>query len=275
MSGDVQAHYEVAMKDKPVKRVSKRNDNVDPRDDTGRRSDKVDQVMPGEHWNFDEEVTAAFDDMLSRSIPQYEVMRQAVTGVASRYVQPKTAIVDLGISRGEAIAALLDHYGDQNLFVGVEISEPMLETCRHRFKAWIRDGVVDIRRMDLRLDYPEVMASATLSVLTLQFVPLEYRQRLVAQVYEHTVSGGAFVLVEKVLGCSAEIDSLMVDQYYQLKSEHGYTQEQIERKRLSLEGILVPVTAAWNEELLRMAGFRQVDCFWRWMNFAAWVAVKD
>ena len=24
----------------------------------------------------------------------------------------------------------------------------------------------------------------------------------------------------------------------------------------------------------RMAGFRRVDCFWRWMNFAAWVAVK-
>jgi tRNA (cmo5U34)-methyltransferase len=43
---------------------------------------------------------------------------------------------------------------------------------------------------------------------------------------------------------------------------------------LSLEGVLVPVTAAWNEYLLRSAGFSHVDCFWRWMNFAAWVAVK-
>lgn len=62
--------------------------------------------------------------------------------------------------------------------------------------------------------------------------------------------------------------------YYNLKASNGYTQEQIERKRLSLEGVLVPVTAKWNEELLRMAGFVHVDSFWRWMNFAGWVAVK-
>jgi len=66
----------------------------------------------------------------------------------------------------------------------------------------------------------------------------------------------------------------MVDVYYQLKARNGYTQEQIQRKRLSLEGVLVPVTARWNEEMMQMVGFRQVDCFWRWMNFAGWVAVK-
>lgn len=67
----------------------------------------------------------------------------------------------------------------------------------------------------------------------------------------------------------------MVDRYYALKSANGYSRDEIERKRYSLEGVLVPVTARWNEELLTGAGFRQVDCFWRWMNFAAWVAVKE
>ena len=37
----------------------------------------------------------------------------------------------------------------------------------------------------------------------------------------------------------------------------------------------MPVTAAWNEELLRTAGFGVVECFWRYLNFAAWVAVRD
>ena len=44
---------------------------------------------------------------------------------------------------------------------------------------------------------------------------------------------------------------------------------------LALEGKLVPVTAHWNEELLRNAGFAQVECFWRWCNFAGWIAVKE
>ena len=30
---------------------------------------------PGARWEFDESVTSAFDDMLRRSIPQYEAMR--------------------------------------------------------------------------------------------------------------------------------------------------------------------------------------------------------
>jgi tRNA (cmo5U34)-methyltransferase len=60
-----------------------------------------------------------------------------------------------------------------------------------------------------------------------------------------------------------------------LKAEHGYSREEIDRKRFSLEGVLVPVTARWNEELLAAAGFDQIDCFWRWMNFAGWVAVRE
>jgi hypothetical protein len=36
----------------------------------------------------------------------------------------------------------------------------------------------------------------------------------------------------------------------------------------------VPVTARWNEDMVREAGFRDVDCIWRWCNFAAWIARK-
>lgn len=235
----------------------------------------VDHTLPGDKWAFDEGVTTVFDNMLARSIPQYEVMRQACFDLGSAYVQKGTDIVDLGCSRGEAMTRYIDRFGAYNRFVGLDVSEPMLDAARQRFEGMMRCGVVDIRRFDLREGYPSVKASLTLSVLTLQFVPIEYRQRIIRDIYKSTVSGGALLLVEKVLGATADLDALMVKTYYALKAQNGYSQDEIERKRLSLEGVLVPVTAAWNEELLRMAGFRQVDCFWRWMNFAGWVAVKE
>jgi tRNA (cmo5U34)-methyltransferase len=247
--------------------------NESEREPASNRHDDI--TDPGGRWQFDEKVTQVFDDMLERSIPQYEVMRRAVTNVAARYMQPTTAILDLGTSRGEVLAALLAHGDGEFQFLGIEASKPMLVACRERFKESIETGVIDIRKMDLRTEYPDVMASVTTSVLTLQFLPLECRQQVLTNVYDHTISGGAFILVEKVLGCTSEIDSLMVDEYYKLKRKNGYSMEQIERKRLSLEGSLVPVTAGWNEDLLRMAGFRKIDCFWRWMNFAAWVAIKE
>src|SRR4029077_16474189 len=98
-----------------------------------------------------------------------------------------------------------------NRYIGVEVSAPMLAACRHRFKGFIDCGLVDIRELDLRKNYPPLMASLTLSVLTLQFVPIEHRQRVVRDMYAHTVTGGAVILVEKVLGASAEVDGVMVE----------------------------------------------------------------
>jgi len=114
-----------------------------------------------------------------------------------------------------------------------------------------------------------------LCVLTLQFIPIEYRQRLLRKIYESTEKGGVIILVEKILGNSALIDDVLLKKYYQMKEDNGYSSEDIARKRLSLEGVLVPMTAKWNEDMLYSAGFNYVDCFWRYLNFAGWIGVKE
>lgn len=244
----------------------------------------VDQTMPEGKWAFDADVTAAFDDMLQRSIPQYDVMRDAVLSVGAPFVQERTDVVDIGCSRGESLAPFVDAFWSRrsrdnawrfvNKFVGVEVSQPMLAAARARFADHIRNNQVEIVDCDLRARYPDVRASLTLSVFTLQFIPIECRQHVVQEIYDHTVHGGALVLVEKVLGATARIDKLLVDRYYRMKADNGYSQAAIDRKRLALSGVLVPVTAQWNEELLRQAGFAQIDNVWTWMNFRAWIAIK-
>jgi tRNA (cmo5U34)-methyltransferase len=229
--------------------------------------------MPGDKWAFDESVTHVFDDMLARSIPQYDVMRSLVFDLASLFVQPQTDIVDLGCSRGESLSPFLDRYGAHNRYCGVEVSQPMLDAARDRFASW-PSTVVRLLDLDLRRDYPPVSASVTLSVLTLMFIPINYRQRIVQSVYDTTLPGGVFVLVEKLIGSSAATDQLLTDRYHRLKADNGYSHEEIQRKALALEGVQVPVTARWNEDLLHEAGFAHVECIWRWCNFAAWIAIK-
>jgi tRNA (cmo5U34)-methyltransferase len=239
-------------------------------------SQERDELTPGPRWIFDEQVTRSFDDMLERSVPQYQVMRSAVGDIAAAFLEDSGAetpplVVDLGCSRGEMIA-LLRARGPSARFVGVDVADPMLRAARERFAG---DSNVEIGKCDLRRSYPSVPpAHVTLSVLTLQFIPIEYRQGVLKQIFEHTSRGGCFILVEKVLGQTSELNDVMVARYLDMKRANGYSEEQIIRKRLALEGVLVPVTASWNEELLRSAGFEAIDCFWRWMNFAAWVAVR-
>lgn len=231
-------------------------------------------LAPEGKWVFDGKVAASFDDMLERSIPQHDLMREACFGVSEPFVREHATIVDVGCSRGAAMARYVDHFGAHNKYVGLEISEPMVALARERFKNMIALGIVDVREHDLRGKYPGVAACVTSCVLTLQFTPIEYRQKILSDVYSSTLPGGALVLVEKVLGETAGLDSVFVENYLRLKSRNGYSRDEIERKRLSLEGVLVPVTAKFNEMLLKSAGFREVDCFWRWLNFAGWIAVK-
>jgi tRNA (cmo5U34)-methyltransferase len=219
-------------------------------------------------------VTAVFGDMLTRSIPQYEVMRRSVFEFGMAIARPDTFIMDLGCSRGDGLAPFVGALGHRNRYLGVDVSAPMLTASRQRFEPEIAAGLVQILDFDLRTGYPKGAASLTLSILSLQFIPIEHRQRVLYDAYTNTEPGGGFILVEKVLGNSAKINESMVDLYHARKREAGYSAEEVERKKLSLEGVLVPVTAQWNEELLRAAGFREVDCFWRWMNFAGWVAMK-
>ena len=46
------------------------------------------------------------------------------------------------------------------------------------------------------------------------------------------------------------------------------------RKREALENVLIPLTAEGNRALIAGAGFRAVELFFRWNNFAGFVALK-
>jgi hypothetical protein len=92
------------------------------------------------------------------------------------------------------------------------IGAPKVDVAAER----LRVSIVDV---DLRHEYADAQASVTMSVLTLQFVPIEHRQRLLKSIFDHTLPGGALILVEKVLGATASLDALMVDAHLGMKRD--------------------------------------------------------
>lgn len=242
----------------------------------GENMDENPKHIPDGKWEFDKEVTKIFDNMLERSIPQYHVMRNSVRNLVLHFTKEYTSgqitVLDLGCSKGEAIAELVSMLPNAR-FYGWDISDPMIAEAKRRFR---HDENVKIAKRDLRFvpgyEYPD--SNIVLSILTLQFTPIEYRQEILQNVYDNLRGNGIFIIVEKVLGASSILNKEFVHQYHSMKAKNGYSEEEIARKKLSLEGVLVPATSKWNEDLLRQAGFRYVDCFWRWMNFAGWVAIK-
>lgn len=229
-----------------------------------------DKVMKSGKWVFDDEVAACFDEMLERSIPDYENMRRLVYNVGKHFIKLDTAVMDIGCSNGNAALPFVKTF-EENEFILIDVSDSMLDLCERGFKEYPN---VKIIKHDLRNGVPDVKSSLILSILTIQFTPIEYRQKILDSIYNSLIPGGCLIFVEKCLGNSYELDNVLVNEYYDIKRDNQYTEEQIASKRKSLEGVLVPVTADWNIELLKNAGFKKVDCFWRYLNFAGFIAIK-
>ena len=235
----------------------------------------IDNVLPSDKWEFNREVSHVFPNMLSRSIPSYSGMRKSISRVAVKFLKDNKNILDIGCSRGDALKDIFERHDKPKELsvVGVDSSQHMLDHAARQFKDW--DNVSFVKADVLEIGITPGKYGLTLCVLTAQFIPIEKRQRLFKNIYEGLDSScGAFILVEKVLGENALMQDLLVELYHELKSENGYSLEQIESKRKSLEGVLVPLTASENERFLEQAGFTTIQRFWQDLNFVAWLAVK-
>ena len=242
-----------------------------------------DEVNPEGKWEFDEIVADCFDNMLERSIPQYNIMRESCSNLVFDMIceskKQSFTILDVGCSNGIMLYEIMSKFKDagnyNGKYVGVDISEPMLQKAKFKFLDDIIENRVSILNCDLRNSFPSGVYDVITSVLSIQFTPIEYRQHIIQNIYNNlSASNGCFIMVEKVLGNTDRLNKIFVKNYYDMKRNNGYSQEQIDRKRLSLEGVLVPVTNDWNIQLLKSAGFREIDVFWRWMNFVGYIAIK-
>lgn len=260
---------------------------------------KVDDHQPGAKWEFNADVAVKFDDMLGRSIPGYLQMRELAYELGKKFIPDQNVnVIDLGASRGESASAFIDTpaFSGANYFLS-EVSEPMLDQMRERWNGVsnVHPVSYDLRRKYTDIAYaihdpvrnmvnngkipstPYTLHPTTLvqAILTLIFVPINFRQGILKGVHEGLAPGGAFIMVEKVLGDSAEMQDLLVDAYHDHKHRHGYSWEDIERKRAALEGVQVPVRHEENIAMLRSAGFRNVETFWRHLNFVGYICIKD
>jgi tRNA (cmo5U34)-methyltransferase len=184
-------------------------------------------------------------------------------------------ILDLGCSHGEMIAKLVKDLGSSMYvnYVGVDSSTAMVSKARTRFAddervTIVHGNIADAEMQRLRYD-------SILSILTLQFIPVEHRQDILKQVHDALTPNGCFILVEKVLGESSSGQDHLVSVYHQMKKDNGYSEEQVEAKRVSLQNVLVPLRASENIRMLKSAGFSVVQPFWQNLNFVGIYASKE
>ncbi len=226
-----------------------------------------------EKFEFNENVARVFDDMLERSIPHYRESQEMVVDWCTRFARENSNLYDLGCSTGALLLRVASAFSDQPSprLIGVDNSMPMLDKARQNLQAiktpW------ELVHADLDGDFSLTNASVVVMNYTLQFIAPETRPLLLGNINTSLRPEGCLLLTEKVLGDTPELDAVFVERHHRFKRERGYSELEISRKREALENVLTPLKLHENIELLKQAGFRNVDVFSKWNNFAGLIAL--
>ena len=192
---------------------------------------------------------------------------------APDFIREDSNLYDLGCSTGVMLLRVASALSEvpQVRLIGIDNSVPMLDKARENLKAvktpW------ELVQADLDGDFSLTNASVVVMNYTLQFIAPERRQLLLAKILKGLQPNGCLLLTEKVLGDTPELDTAFVEIHHQFKREHGYSELEISRKREALENVLTPLKLHENIDLLKQAGFRNVDIFFKWNNFAGIIAL--
>jgi tRNA (cmo5U34)-methyltransferase len=224
-------------------------------------------------FDFGTTTTAVFDDMLQRSIPFYDEIQRMIGELANDFAVDGTRVYDLGCSTGATLLRLSGLSKDITL-VGIDSSSPMLAHADRALRAAEVRQPFELRRQDLHDALAIDNASVVIACLTLQFVRPLHRDRLLRAIYEGMNERGALIVVEKVLEEETLVNRLFIKHYYDFKRRNHYSDLEIAQKREALENVLVPYRLEENRQMLRAAGFRHPEVFFKWYNFAGLLAVK-
>ena len=223
---------------------------------------------------FDEKVVKVFPDMISRSVPGYELIVPMIGLLARRYAQADSNIYDLGCSLGASTLAMRSAVNAKDVnIIAVDNSSAMIQQCRVNLDAHDDHIPVELREEDVR-DTLFTNASVVAMNFTLQFIDTADRLNLLSRIAKGLNPGGILILSEKVSFEDPESMRDQVEWHLDFKRAKGYSDLEIARKRTALENVLEPETFEHHEERLRKAGFSRVERWFQCFNFQSFVALK-
>jgi tRNA (cmo5U34)-methyltransferase len=233
--------------------------------------DKIFSKPIEKQFEFDEEVASVFDDMLNRSVPFYKENLNLQIDILKEFLNDNDKIIDLGSSTGTFLIELAKKSNKNLNLIGIDNSKAMIKRAKSKAKAF----GVDIKFIESDfLEYNFSNANVITANYTIQFIRPLKREKLIKKIYNSLNNNGIFLMSEKLITSHKKLNKVMIDKYYEFKKKMGYSEYEIAQKREALENVLIPYTMEENIEMLKEAGFKEVEILFRWNNFATFIAFK-
>jgi tRNA (cmo5U34)-methyltransferase len=226
------------------------------------------------NWKFSGETTKSFDEHVSKSVPLYLEGHDLICDMSDFFVQDNSVVYELGCSTGTLSLKLAEHNKLKPCarFIGIDIEKDMIAVAEDKKKSC--SGLNVKFYTDDILAFEMEPTDLVVCYYTIQFIKPSVRQDLINKIYQNLNWGGAFLMFEKVRGADARFQDILTALYTDYKIRMGYSPEDIVSKSRSLKGILEPFSSQGNIDMLRRAGFVDINTVQKYLCFEGFLAIK-
>lgn len=231
----------------------------------------VAESFPAGAWSFTPGVVDVFDEHVRQSVPFYDAIQELVAGLSDWLVPQNGLIVDLGASTGTTVGNILRRQAHRNLSaVLYDTEKSMLDRASENLAG------APAQRIDYvhaPIQAPPLVhsdADMTLSLFTLQFLPLRDRVAALHLARMSARETGALVVAEKVRPLDSRWHEISTDSSHDWKASHGISPDGIRAKSRALRGVLMPHPQDTLVHSITAAGWHDPEILFRWHQ---WVVV--
>jgi tRNA (cmo5U34)-methyltransferase len=213
--------------------------------------------------NFFDGPVPKFDDHIRKSIPTVDAMYDLCHGLTYAMSQEHTIVVDLGCSTGKFLTETPHRKGVH--YIGVDFvdwkwkKQPMIRFQKDDVVSFLRDGGTR-------------NSSVVLSLFTLQFLPVRERTEVLEKIAKNLVSGGIFIVAEKIHHQSRALAEVIERNLIQWKRQN-FTDTEILEKSAKL-AVSMRRKPFQNLFMTMQEHFDTVNVIWAHGEFVCMVGTK-
>jgi tRNA (cmo5U34)-methyltransferase len=211
-------------------------------------------------WTFEtQEIANTFDNHVREQLPWYDMVAESVSYIIKNYLSENDTVVDIGASTGNMIDKIIPLVQERSCYItAIEKSETMFEKLKNKYANESCIELVDADVMDIQLPKAKVYVL----FLTLMFIPVQQRVKLIQTIKNKCEKGGVIIIVDKVCNHLGYFSTVLKRLTMHFKLLQGAKPEDVLIKEMSLAGIQIPIDISLLDDAKE---------FFRMGEFAGWV----
>lgn len=245
------------------------NTTASTADRPGAAEQDIAETFPTGAWQFTPAVADVFPEHVRASVPYYDAIQDLVAETADWLLPDGGLVADLGAATGITVHRIAARHPERHLRAVLYDTEPAMLDHAAETLAGLTNTAAEYVPADISAGpLMHTGANLTLSLFTLQFLPLPDRVTALAHARAAAADTGALIVAEKVRPLDSRWSEIAADASHDWKAAHGITDTAIRAKARALRGVLQPHPETALVDAVTAAGWCCAETLFRWHSWA-------